>query len=105
MGGKRGYAATHSQSIEKHFVGLPDTQVLCLHHRYSPADVREIESEARAAGATGLICTEKDRFNFPSSSAAMDLWVCAISLRVEREQDFWRTMMAAIESRQSSSVR
>lgn len=37
MGGKRGYAATHSQSIEKHFLGLPDTQVLCLHHRYSPA--------------------------------------------------------------------
>ncbi len=37
MGGKRGYAATHSQSIEKHFLGLPDTQVLCLNHRYSPA--------------------------------------------------------------------
>lgn len=37
MGGKRGYAATHSQSIEKHFLGLPDTQVLCLHHRYAPA--------------------------------------------------------------------
>jgi 2-oxoisovalerate dehydrogenase E1 component len=37
MGGKRGYASTHSQSIEKHFVGLPDTQVLCMHHRYSPA--------------------------------------------------------------------
>jgi len=37
MGGKRGYASTHSQSIEKHFLGLPDTQVLALHHRYSPA--------------------------------------------------------------------
>ena len=37
MGGKRGYAATHSQSIEKHFLGVPDTLVLCLHHRYSPA--------------------------------------------------------------------
>lgn len=36
MGGKRGYAATHSQSIEKHFLGLPDTQVLALHHRSSP---------------------------------------------------------------------
>jgi 2-oxoisovalerate dehydrogenase E1 component len=36
MGGKRGYAATHSQTIEKHFLGLPDTQVLCLHHRDSP---------------------------------------------------------------------
>ena len=37
MGGKRGYAATHSQSIEKHFLGLPGTLVLCLHHRMSPA--------------------------------------------------------------------
>lgn len=39
MGGKRGYAATHSQSLEKHVLGVPDTQVLCLHHRYSPAQL------------------------------------------------------------------
>lgn len=39
MGGKRGYAATHSQSLEKHFLGVPGTQVLCLHHRMSPADL------------------------------------------------------------------
>jgi 2-oxoisovalerate dehydrogenase E1 component len=39
MGGKRGYAATHSQSLEKHFLGLPGTQVLCLHHRFSPAEL------------------------------------------------------------------
>ncbi len=37
MGGRRGYGATHSQSLEKHFLGVPGTQVLCLHHRYSPA--------------------------------------------------------------------
>lgn len=36
MGGRRGYGPTHSQSLEKHFLGLPHTQVLCLHHRYSP---------------------------------------------------------------------
>ncbi|MEN8219631.1 MAG: thiamine pyrophosphate-dependent enzyme [Pseudomonadota bacterium] len=36
VGGKRGYGATHSQSLEKHFIGLPDTMVLCIHHRYSP---------------------------------------------------------------------
>ena len=75
------------------------------HHRYSPADVREIEAEARAAGASGLISTEKDRFNFPCGSVAMNLWVCAISLRIDREQDFWRTMMAVIESRKSGAVR
>ena len=36
MGGKRGYGATHSQCLEKHFLGLPGTRVLALHHRYDP---------------------------------------------------------------------
>jgi 2-oxoisovalerate dehydrogenase E1 component len=36
MGGKRGYGPTHSQSLEKHFLGLPDTRMLALHHRYDP---------------------------------------------------------------------
>jgi 2-oxoisovalerate dehydrogenase E1 component len=39
MGGRRGYGATHSQSLERHVVGVPGTQVLCLHHRYAPADL------------------------------------------------------------------
>ena len=37
MGGKRGYGATHSQCLEKHFLGLPGTRVLALHHRLRPS--------------------------------------------------------------------
>jgi 2-oxoisovalerate dehydrogenase E1 component len=37
MGGKRGYGPTHSQCLEKHFLGLPDTRVLALHPRFDPA--------------------------------------------------------------------
>lgn len=36
MGGRRGYGPTHSQSLEKHFLGLPDTTVLALNHRLDP---------------------------------------------------------------------
>ena len=36
MGGRRGYGATHSQCLEKHFLGIPGTWVLALHHRYDP---------------------------------------------------------------------
>jgi 2-oxoisovalerate dehydrogenase E1 component len=36
MGGRRGYGATHSQCIEKHFLGLPGTRVLAIHNRYDP---------------------------------------------------------------------
>jgi tetraacyldisaccharide 4'-kinase len=68
------------------------------HHRYFPQDIREIEAAARSLGAGGVICTEKDSFNSPGRWSSMDLWVCAISLRVIREADFWREMMASIES-------
>ena len=74
------------------------------HHRYSRQDVREIESAARAAGANAVICTEKDSFNCPGPWPSMDMWVCTISLRVDREDDFWRTMMAAIESRKAQAA-
>ena len=39
MGGKRGYGATHSQSLDRHLVGVPGTRVACLHHRYPAANI------------------------------------------------------------------
>jgi len=69
------------------------------HHRYSPADMVEIEKEARKAGATGLICSEKDSFNLPETLPSMDVWVCAISLQVDEEDNFWRGIMNKAQSR------
>jgi len=46
MGGKRGYGPTHSQSIEKHFLGIPDLLIIVLNHRISPlTSYRAIFSE------------------------------------------------------------
>lgn len=36
MGGKRGYGPTHSQSIEKHFMGIDNFAVVSLNHRICP---------------------------------------------------------------------
>jgi len=36
MGGRRGYGPTHSQSLEKHFLGIPGTFVLAVHPRFDP---------------------------------------------------------------------
>jgi 2-oxoisovalerate dehydrogenase E1 component len=38
MGGRRGYGPTHSQSIEKHFLGVPGTRVFALNHRSDPGE-------------------------------------------------------------------
>ena len=36
MGGKRGYGPTHSQSLEKHFLGINGLNVFALNHRLCP---------------------------------------------------------------------
>ncbi len=36
MGGRRGYGPTHSQSLEKHFLGIPGLVVIALNHRLDP---------------------------------------------------------------------
>lgn len=68
------------------------------HHRYTARDIAEIERDAKAAGAEGVICTEKDSFNYTGVWRSMDLWVCPISMHVDRPDDFWRAVLAAIES-------
>ena len=41
MGGKRGYGPTHSQSLEKFFMGIPDLTMVALNHRLSPSLIYE----------------------------------------------------------------
>ena len=38
-GGRRGYGPTHSQSLEKHFLGIPGLVVLACNHRLAPGDM------------------------------------------------------------------
>jgi tetraacyldisaccharide 4'-kinase len=69
------------------------------HHRYSQRDVDEIETEARAAGIRYVICTEKDVFNISGLRwHASDVWYCRISLQVDREDSFWRSIIDIAES-------
>jgi len=39
MGGRRGYGPTHSQSLEKHFYGVPNLSIVALNARIHPAEL------------------------------------------------------------------
>lgn len=69
------------------------------HHRYIQHDLESIGAAAHAAGADGLICTEKDAFNLAGVKwRPVDIWYCRIDLRVGREDEFWATVMTAATS-------
>jgi pyruvate/2-oxoglutarate/acetoin dehydrogenase E1 component len=42
MGGRRGYGPTHSQSVEKHFCGVPGLRVVAAHVLSSPGDLLKL---------------------------------------------------------------
>lgn len=63
------------------------------HHRCTPQDVAQIENEARAAGADGVICTEKDIFNLAGASRkSFEVRYCSISMQIDNESEFWRAI-------------
>jgi tetraacyldisaccharide 4'-kinase len=71
------------------------------HHRYSGAELQDLEAEAVAAGANALLCTEKDVFNLPPSFAAsLPIYACRIRLALNDENAFWTAVRAALDRSQ-----
>jgi len=62
------------------------------HHRYRPNELRRIAAQAKAAGATALVTTEKDAINLCEGSGhplgSLPLYWLKVAMRIEREDDF-----------------
>ena len=70
------------------------------HHRYTDSDEHEILQRASEAGASGLICTEKDLYNLHAIFYGKSpTFYCSISMQIGNADDFWRTVLSAADSR------
>lgn len=77
MGGKRGYGATHSQSLERHVVGVPGTRVLCLHHRYPAAELyKRVFNEL---DTPTFVIENKVLYGRPASAAVASSYTLSVS--------------------------
>ena len=62
------------------------------HHRFTWADIDLLERMAADAGATGLICTEKDLQNMPDNSSMLyPLYIPRIRVSIEEDEKFWKS--------------
>ena len=76
------------------FAEFPD------HHWFTPADLRELAQDARAAGAQGLITTEKDWVRLRDlPPAPLPLWILPVRLVLESGRDAWTRLLAGMLSR------
>ena len=75
--------------------GFPD------HHRYTAADVAELEHAAAAAGADAFLCTEKDVFNLREAMPkGKPVYACRIELAFSDAKGFWDCVMGIARQRQ-----
>jgi tetraacyldisaccharide 4'-kinase len=77
------------QGLESAGVKLAARIAFADHHNYTAADLARIESTARAAGATALLTTEKDRIRIGTLTAtvSVSLPIQAVPLRIEIEDE------------------
>ncbi|MCL4523320.1 MAG: tetraacyldisaccharide 4'-kinase [Acidobacteria bacterium] len=67
------------------------------HHKFSQADVQELEARARSTGAEALVCTEKDIFNcLQVEFSSLPLFYCRTSLTVLDGEGLWQAVLRII---------
>jgi len=75
------------------------------HHRYTAADVAQLEREATAAGADAMLCTEKDVFNLRDAvPARLPVYACRIGLALSDAEGFWQAVLTAVHKNRQEAA-
>src|SRR5262245_4532202 len=84
IGNPRGFA----DDLKRWHVPIVGCREFRDHHRYSAAEVAALERAALAAGAVGLITTEKDEQNLRGTVAKLPVYVAVIDFVMSSESEF-----------------
>lgn len=93
LGSPEGFAETVDATGIRRvgFVEFPD------HHWFTPSDVAELARDARAAGAQGLVTTEKDWMRMRElPPPPLPLWVLPVRLVIAAGHETWRRLIASV---------
>jgi len=85
-------------------VPLAGTRAFRDHHRFTPADLAQLERAAEKS-ADALVCTEKDVYNLGDiTSVRLPIYAACISMVVDDEERFWESICRAANHRKSESA-
>jgi tetraacyldisaccharide 4'-kinase len=79
-----------------HLVGQ---KVFPDHHRYSPAELAELEESARSSGAGAFVTTEKDAMNlYGTKPGGLPMLACSIAVRLDEPEIFEEVLFSRLGS-------
>jgi tetraacyldisaccharide 4'-kinase len=75
------------------------------HHKYTVAEVNQLESAAVASGASALVTTEKDWHNLAGTEfKELPVYICVITLQLADQKQFFAAMDAKLRSRPGAAA-
>lgn len=75
------------------------------HHKYTVAEIAELERAAAACGAKALVTTEKDWHNLMGAKfKELPVYICVIALQIPDQSQFFAAMDAKLRSRQGAAA-
>lgn len=84
------------RSLNAEGVSVCNPKVFRDHHRYTVAEMIELEREAKCKGAA-LVCTEKDIYNMPDKwQPSIPLWVPMVSTVLDEPERFYEKLVKCL---------
>ena len=75
------------------------------HHKYTGAEIDQLERAAAASGARALVTTEKDWHNLAGTEfKELPIYICVIALQLPDQKQFFAAMDAKLRSRQGTAA-
>jgi tetraacyldisaccharide 4'-kinase len=101
-----GNAAAFFEDVRHWGMELVGRREFLDHHRFTLGDATKIESDACAAGAEALVCTQKDIYNLQDVSfRSLPLYSCQISMRISEPDRLWEAILAIATRKRQESER
>jgi tetraacyldisaccharide 4'-kinase len=79
--------------LSRWHVPVAERKVFPDHHKYSSAELGKLQLRAESCGAVGLVTTEKDAENLPSTHPQFPIWIAVIDFVFAAESE----LLAAID--------
>ena len=90
--------------LSRWHVPVVEKKVFSDHHKYSSKELERLQLRSETCGAVGLVTTEKDAENLPSTNLRSPIWIAVIDLVFTAESELLAAIDRKLAARQGAAA-
>jgi len=90
--------------LSRWHVPIAEKKSFSDHHKYSSREFEQLQLRSETCGAVGLVTTEKDAENLPSTNLRLPIWIAVIDLAFTAESELLAAIDRKLAARQGAAA-